>query len=229
MDTVIECTEKIVLHGQVFSRVLFSKGEAKKLMVLLSSMQLVRNRVLFFKSLYGETIQKDYMDADLDDLIAALFTQIIEYYKSTISNEVLHDADSNDWRSSVAFYEGQKISTTVQFWGYFIQGLRADMFNILPEKLAKKALHQILKISLDILAVRYCQIKPSNKRLNQYRADISVILYVCHDMLLSLIPDVRSLFHPNPKHVASRSVHQKCLTLLLALMTVGCPIKVFER
>ena len=55
-----------------------------------------------------------------------------------------------------------------------------------------------------------------------------MILYVAHDMLLSLIPDVRSLFHPNPAHVASRSIHQKCLTLLLAQVMMG-PIKNFER
>ena len=78
-----------------------------------------------------------------------------------------------------------------------ISGLRADMFNILPEKIAMKALHEILKISLDTLTIRYCQVKPSAKRLPQFRADISVILYVAHDMLLSLIPDVKSLFHPN--------------------------------
>ena len=86
------------------------------------------------------------------------------------------------------------------------------MFNILPEKIAMKALHEILKISLDTLTIRYCQVKPSAKRLPQFRADISVILYVAHDMLLSLIPDVKSLFHPNPAHVASR-----LFTKLLAL------------
>ena len=45
----------------------------------------------------------------------------------------------------------------------------------------------------------------------------------------SLIPDVRCLFHPNPSHVASRSVHQKCLTLLLAQTIIGSPMKNFER
>ena len=70
--------------------------------------------------------------------------------------------------------------------------------------------------------------KHSITSIPKYRADISVILYVAHDMLLSLIPDVRSLFHPNPAHVASRSIHQKCLTLLLAQVMMG-PIKNFER
>ena len=90
-------------------------------------------------------------------------------HDSTITNEVLHDSASNDWSSSVIYYEGQKISTSVQFWAYTIQGIRADMFNILPEKIAVKALHEVLKISMDTLTVRYCQLEPATKRLTQYR------------------------------------------------------------
>ena len=75
-----------------------------------------------------------------------------------ISCEVLHDAESNDWESSLPFYESQRVSTSIQFWAYTMQGLRADLFNILPESLAHKALHEILKRSLDILTVRYSQV-----------------------------------------------------------------------
>ena len=63
----------------------------------------------------------------------------------------------------------------------------------------------------------------------QYRADISVILFVCHDMLLSLIKDLHSLFHPNPRNVPARSIQQKCQALLIAQIIVGCPIKNVER
>ena len=73
------------------------------------------------------------------------------------------------------------------------------------------------------------QVKPSTKRLTQYRADISVILYVAHDMLLSLIPDLNTLFHPDPRNIAARSIHQKCLTLILAQTMIGSPMKNLER
>ena len=73
------------------------------------------------------------------------------------------------------------------------------------------------------------QIKPSNKRMPQYRADICVILFVAHDMLLSLIPDLHSLFHPNPRNVPAKSVQQKCQALFLAQVIIGCPIKNMER
>lgn len=196
---------------------------------MLSSMKFTKNRVLFFKQIFGKNCKKDFLDSELEDISQSLFTQVLEYYRSILATEVLHDAESNDWSSNIAFYENQRISSSIQFWAYTMQGLRADMFNILPEKLAKKALHELLKRSLDILAIRYCQIKPSKVRVAQYRADISVILYVCHDMLLSLLPDLRSLFHPDPRNVAARSVHQKCLVLMVAQVMVGCPIKSMER
>jgi hypothetical protein len=69
VDTIIEGTEKIILHGQTFGRVLLKQGEAKKLCILLCSMKLVKNRVLFFKDLFGKEIKKDFMDGDLEDII----------------------------------------------------------------------------------------------------------------------------------------------------------------
>ena len=46
VDTVLECTEKIVLHAQNFARILHKAGEAKKMMYLLSGMKLVKNKVM---------------------------------------------------------------------------------------------------------------------------------------------------------------------------------------
>ena len=50
------------------------------------------------------------MDGDLEELIQSIYTQVVEYYKSTITNEVLHDSASNDWSSSVVYYEGKRRS-----------------------------------------------------------------------------------------------------------------------
>ena len=82
----------------------------------------------------------------------------MEYYRCMISSDVLHDAESNDWQSPTPFYESQRISSSIQFWAYTIQGLRADFFSILPESLGKKALHEVLKKSLDVLTMRYSQV-----------------------------------------------------------------------
>ena len=93
VDTIIECTEKIILHTQVFCKELLSKGEVKKLMIVLSSVKLVKNKVVFFKSLFGKKIPKDYMDGDLEELIQSIYTQVIEYYKRW----VLFVCHKNKW------------------------------------------------------------------------------------------------------------------------------------
>ena len=56
-----------------------------------------------------------------------------------------------------------------------------------------------------------------------------MILYVAHDMLLSLITDLNTLFHPDPRNISARSIHQKCLTLLLAQVMIGAPMKNMDR
>ena len=88
--------------------------------------------------------------------------QVTEYYRNMISSDVLHDSESGDWESSTPFYENQRISISIQFWAYTMQGLRGDFLNILPQSLAHKALYEILKRSLDILAFRYCQVSKCN-------------------------------------------------------------------
>ena len=50
-----------------------------------------------------------------------------------ISSDVLHDSESGDWESSTPFYENQRISISIQFWAYTMQGLRGDFLNILPQ------------------------------------------------------------------------------------------------
>ncbi len=250
VDTIIECTEKIVLHGQKLGKVLMQKGEAKKMCILAASLKMILNRVTHYKEVHGKGVKKDFMEKDLEDMIQAsmiqvwqshytltltltlmdpVLFQVIEYFNDTIGSTTLHDGESNDWLNQQPFAEGQRISTSIQFWAFMIQGLRADFFNILPETLAKKAISNILKRSLDVLTARYSQIKPSSRRLPQYRADISVVLFIAHDILLSITPDVRSLFHPAPKNGRIKAIHHKCLLLMTALVVVGCPVKAIER
>ena len=42
----------------------------------------------------------------------------------TATTVVVHDGESQDWRSSKPYFEGERISAAVQFWGYHMQGLR---------------------------------------------------------------------------------------------------------
>ena len=77
MDTVLETTEKILLHASVFGKTLLKNGEAKKMLILTSSIKLVKNKVLFYKSVYGHKIKKDYMETELEETLQGLFTQVI--------------------------------------------------------------------------------------------------------------------------------------------------------
>ena len=77
VDTILETTEKILLHANVFGKTLLKNGEAKKMLILTSSIKLVKNKVLFYKSVYGHKIKKDYMETELEDTIQGLFTQVI--------------------------------------------------------------------------------------------------------------------------------------------------------
>ena len=77
MDTILETTEKILLHANVFGKTLLKNGEAKKMLILTSSIKLVKNKVLFYKSVYGHKIKKDYMEAELEETLQGLFTQVI--------------------------------------------------------------------------------------------------------------------------------------------------------
>ena len=103
VDTIIECTEKIILHTQVFCKDLLSKGEVKKLMIVLSSVKLVKNKVVFFKSLFGKKIPKDYMDGDLEELIQSIYTQVIEYYKRWVLFVCLKNKWCDFWRKLVTY------------------------------------------------------------------------------------------------------------------------------
>ena len=75
--------------------------------------------------------------------------------------------------------------------------------------------------------------RPSLRRLAQYRADVTAILLVAHDFLLSLVPGLASLFAPGHNHGGSnfvaRSIHTKCTILVTALAVVGCSVKVLAR
>ena len=76
-----------------------------------------------------------------------------------MSSLVLHDGESQDWNLSKVYFEGERISATVQFWGYHLQGLRADLYNSLPPAVARELLAKVFGDALGILTVRYCQVR----------------------------------------------------------------------
>ena len=86
VGTVLETTEKILLHAQVFGKALLKHGEAKKLLIMSASMKLVWNKVMFYKKLYGHIVKKDYMEAELESTTQGLYLQVIIVTISCLSN-----------------------------------------------------------------------------------------------------------------------------------------------
>ena len=59
------------------------------------------------------------------------------------------------------------------------------------------------------------QIQPSARRLSQYRADVTAIMLIAHDLLLSVVASLGELFRPTVKHgnAVARAIHAKCTVL----------------
>ncbi len=95
----------------------------------------------------------------------------------------------------------------------------------------EKIFHTIsVPFTLPDMNTLYCeltmlQIRPSSRRLVQYRADLTAILLTSHDLLLSLCTDPGAFFVPPPGAFV-RAAHAQCAMLATALAIVGCPIKV---
>ncbi len=73
---------------------------------------------------------------------------------------------------------------------------------------------------------------PSSRKLPQYRADVTALLLVTHDLLLSCGGDggdTDVLFRPSSSSSFAREVHAKCSVLAAALAVVGCPIQVTDE
>ncbi len=61
-----------------------------------------------------------------------LLPQLLEYYTLLATTVVIHDGESQDWRSSKPYFEGERISAAVQFWGFHMQGLRCALHPNFP-------------------------------------------------------------------------------------------------
>ena len=126
--------------------------------------------------------------------------------KHLMMTSIIHDLNSQDWSSPKPYFEGARISPSIQFWSFHLQGLRwvrnrfaepplkrvsvfiSDLYNSLPPSIAVKILSGVFDESLGCLAIRYSQLSPSFQRLPQFRADIIAIALTAHDLLLSLLP-----------------------------------------
>ncbi|CAB4069978.1 unnamed protein product [Lepeophtheirus salmonis] len=228
--TVKECTEKIYIHAGAMTCLLLENGDIIPLYSILGSVFLTLNKLNFYSNYFKEGDSDPFSNSTvtLKKIADTIAKKIIVYHKDVISSVILHEGESNDWNSETPPFEGQRISFNIQFWWYYMSGIRADLYNSLSSTIAKNILQAVLDDSLSILTVRYCQITPNPARMPQFRGDIFAILMVSVDFLLSLVSCLSHLFCPLPIHLASRSIHAKCTALTLALTLMGLPIKILH-
>ena len=65
--------------------------------------------------------------------------------------------------------QDERCSFPIQMWNYYLRGVQYDMWTICPPKLSQRMFGAILHDSLQILTQRYCQAKPSFRRVHQFR------------------------------------------------------------
>ena len=95
--------------------------------------------------------------------------EVLEYNTNLVTTVVLTDPDGQDWSNSKPYLDGESVSCSVQFWWYHMQGLRMDLSNFLPPRIAQRLLASVLSDSVSVLAVRYSAARPCLKRVPQYR------------------------------------------------------------
>ena len=65
--------------------------------------------------------------------------------------------------------QGERCSFSVQMWHYHLQGLKHDLWTICPGPLATSILASLLARTVSHFASRYTAVRPSYRRVAQYR------------------------------------------------------------
>ncbi|CAK6950129.1 uncharacterized protein KIAA0825 homolog [Scomber scombrus] len=172
------------------------------------------------------------------DIVEALRDQLTSYCYQVCSTCILQDAESHHWADPKPFYEGERCSFSLQMWFYFLCGLRSDLWAVLPVKLAKEVLGQVLSETLQLLVQRYARAQPSYKRHLQIRCDITAVLLYVKQLLWSVCESPEALVRSDPSSaiaiIAGRSdwpyqIHSLCDQLLTVLIIVTAPLSLLYR
>ena len=231
-SAVSESSTKICAHSIAMVKKLLVNGDMAGLLTVLGSLALARNKIWF----YNETIiihpkcVHPFTDnyKELSELVESTAEQIVNYQMSLAATTVLHDASSQNWTESKPFYEGERISHSVQMWWYYLQGLQFDLWNSVPPKIAANMFGKIFDSTYSILVGRYTKVTPSTKRLPQYRGDITAILLIASEVLTFIAHSSGEMLgQSKPKPFGGQNVwnlHCKSRLLFNSLALVGSPL-----
>lgn len=221
------------IHGHYLSisQDIPKKAAAKLLLVVLSSTVYIRNHLCIYDEVLAEEDgKKSFLNRyqQFMELTDILTHQVTQVHNNLLSN-ILYDAESYHWAEEKEFYENERCSFPIQMWHQHLNGLRTDLWSICPPKLAQNIFTQVLYESLAILTRRYTRIKPSFRRVVQFRMDITTILLCMFDQMMYVCDSSSKLLEPGYHQQPYYDIHNMCSILLSTLAVLTSPVDLLYR
>lgn len=197
------------------------------LYTVLSSAVFIKNHLVYYEDVLGSEPRRPFpvLQHQFSELVDSVSHQITSYHDNIILTVILQDAHSHSWTDHRPFFEGERCSFSVQMWNYHLQGLRHDLWTHCPPKKAQEMFTSVLHSSLVTLATRYSRVTPSNRRVQQFRSDITAILLSTLSFLWSCCKSVQLLLDPQCSVSPFPTIHRLCSCLLTTLTIVSCPLE----
>ncbi|XP_036336658.1 uncharacterized protein LOC118746827 [Rhagoletis pomonella] len=161
----------------------------------------------------------------------ALAERLLDLHCRLLLLYIVQDADCLHWENSQPFFESERGSYTVQMWWHYIQGIKDDLWNSVPPKMAQRIFAGILNETLGVLTSRYSLILTSVERAQLHLADISNMLFCVAELLPYVCESGEAyigLQLPNQSAII-RDVHAKCRELFYCLLLRGAPLGVLSK
>ncbi|XP_048250492.1 uncharacterized protein KIAA0825-like [Haliotis rufescens] len=201
--------------------------------VIMSSAAYIRNQLVHYEKVlvFDEAGKKPFcgLYKQFVELTDSLTQQVIELHTQLISTSILHDAEGGDWANMKDFYEDERCSFTIQMWNYHLRALQSDLWSVAPPQMAQHIFSLVLKESLTVIAHRYVRVKPSFKRVKQFRYDLTAVLLCTEEFLLHTSSSVSHILDPGHTDQPAYTIHNLCSTIFSALAIVSSPLEILYR
>ena len=155
---------------------------------------------------------------------------LLQYHKAQLSTKILHDAESNYWSDPRAFAENERCSYSVEMWQIYLTNLHRELFDAVGYEMTQQIASEIFGDSLSILANRYSNCQPSDRRHLQIGRDVSEILRFAFSFLWKILPsshmicpvkDTNQFSTPN---VVFEKIHTACKDFYCCINILASPL-----
>ncbi|CAD7004473.1 unnamed protein product [Ceratitis capitata] len=161
----------------------------------------------------------------------ALAERLLDLHCRLLLLYIVQDTDCLNWENSQPFFESERGSYTIQMWWHYIQGIKDDLWNSVPPKMAQRIFAGILNETLGVLSARYSLILTSVERAQLHLADISNMLFCVAELLPYICESGEAYIglQLTAQNAIIRDVHAKCRELFYCLLLRGAPLGVLSK